>query len=200
MLAAVFTLSCFAAPAGETLTQGERDYALSNLHATRKLFLDSVAGLTPAQWNYKTAPDRWSAAEIAEHLAVLEDVVTGLVKKALQAPATPEKRIPSDQARAKDEKLVMMVADRSQKVQAPEAVQPAHRFKTPDEAVAHFRASRDANIDFVDTTQGDLRDRFAPHPFLGQLDLYQWFLLASSHTERHTKQLLEVKADPGFPK
>jgi len=30
------------------------------------------------------------------------------------------------------------------------------------------------------------------------IDGYQWILAASAHTERHTKQILEVRADPGF--
>jgi hypothetical protein len=35
---------------------------------------------------------------------------------------------------------------------------------------------------------------------LGPLDAYQWILLISAHSERHTKQIEEVKADPNFPK
>jgi len=35
---------------------------------------------------------------------------------------------------------------------------------------------------------------------MGMLDAYQWILLLSGHTERHTLQILEVKADPKYPK
>jgi hypothetical protein len=35
---------------------------------------------------------------------------------------------------------------------------------------------------------------------LKELDAYQWLLLLASHSERHTLQILEVKADPNFPK
>ena len=31
------------------------------------------------------------------------------------------------------------------------------------------------------------------------LDGYQWILAAAAHTERHTKQVLEVRADEAFP-
>jgi hypothetical protein len=37
------------------------------------------------------------------------------------------------------------------------------------------------------------------HPVLGPLDGYEWILAAAAHSERHTKQILEVKADPNFP-
>jgi hypothetical protein len=31
------------------------------------------------------------------------------------------------------------------------------------------------------------------------MDGYQWILAAAARTERHTKQILEVKAEAGFP-
>ena len=31
------------------------------------------------------------------------------------------------------------------------------------------------------------------------MDGYQWILTAAAHVERHTKQMLEVRADPNFP-
>jgi len=37
------------------------------------------------------------------------------------------------------------------------------------------------------------------HPALGPLDGYEWVLAVAAHTERHTKQILEVKADANFP-
>ena len=55
-------------------------------------------------------------------------------------------------------------------------------------------------MDYVRTTNDDLRDHFGPHPMLGTMDAYQWILLISAHSERHTKQIEEVKADPNFPK
>jgi len=55
-------------------------------------------------------------------------------------------------------------------------------------------------MDYVSTTNDDLRDHMGPHPVLGPLDAYQWILLISAHSERHTKQIEEVKADPNFPK
>jgi hypothetical protein len=33
----------------------------------------------------------------------------------------------------------------------------------------------------------------------GPLDGYDWILAVAAHTARHTQQILEVKADPGFP-
>jgi hypothetical protein len=35
---------------------------------------------------------------------------------------------------------------------------------------------------------------------MGKLDEYEFVLLVAAHSERHTKQINEVKADPNFPK
>ena len=189
-----------AAWSANVLSQSDRDFAMSSLHASRKVFLDSVANLTDAQWNFKAAPDRWSIAECAEHIAISEDFIAGVAKQTLAAPAAPEKMLPAEQARAKDEKLLQMVPNRSQKFQAPEPIKPTHRFKTPQEAVDHFKESRDTNIAYVEKTADPLREHFSKHPAAGDLDAYEWMLLMSGHTERHTMQILEVKADPGYPR
>lgn len=193
------TLTGLSLYGAETLAQGERDFAMSNLHATRKLFLDSVAKLSPAQWNFKPGPDRWSIAECAEHIALSEDLLAGSARGTLKTPAEPEKAVRGNAGREKDQKIIDGVTDRSRKAQAPEPLQPKHKFATPAEAVEHFRQSRDANIDYIEKTSDDLRSHFAAGP-VGPIDGYQWFLLMSAHTERHTRQILEVKADPKFPK
>ena len=183
----------------EPLTQGERDRALSHLHATRKVFLDSLAGMSTAQWNFKPDDKTWSVAEVAEHIAISEDTILDLItKKIMAAPAAaPEKM---ELTKGKDEQVIKMIPDRSAKFQAPEFLRPTKRW--PDQAtlVAHFKQSRDNTINYVKTTPDDLRSHIAPHPVMKELDAYQWVLLLSAHSERHTAQIKEVMAHPGFPK
>ncbi len=170
---------------------------MSELHATRKAFLDSVAGLSAAQWNFKPAPDRWSIAECAEHIAKSEDVLFDLAtKKIMQSPAAPEKR---GQGNAHDEEVLKSVEDRSQKAKAPESLQPTGKLSR-QAVVAAFKKSRDHTIDYIEKTPDDLRVHFAPHPVFHELDAYQWILFTAGHTQRHVEQIREVKADPRFPK
>ncbi|HLJ48799.1 MAG TPA: DinB family protein [Bryobacteraceae bacterium] len=184
--------------AADTLNQHDREFAMSDLHASRKLFLDSVAGLTPEQWNFKSAPDRWSIAECAEHIALAEDLIGDLVRnQIMKSPADPSKR---EEVKGKDELILKTIEDRSEKFKAPEVIVPKHKWSDPAEIVAHFKESRDRNIDYIDKTQDDLRDHFGKHPVMGTLDGYQFFLLMSAHTVRHTAQIMEVKSDPKFPK
>ena len=184
-----------SALSAQPLEQGERDRALSELHATRKRFIDAIAGVSDAQWNFKAAPEKWSIAQVAEHIAVSEEFIFGVSQRVLKAPSTPGK---SD--KKNDEKLLVAVADRSEKFQAPEPIQPTSRFKTRDELIAAFKTRRDATIDYIDKTPDSLRDHVAPHPVLKDLDAYQWILLMAAHTERHVRQIEEVKAAAGYPK
>jgi len=137
-------------------------------------------------------------AEVAEHIAVSEATILGFVQKQLMmSPATPEKREP---VKGKDEIVLQKVPDRSHKAQAPEFLRPTGRWATEADLTKAFEESRRATIDYVRTTNDDLRDHFLDHPLLGTLDGYQWLLLISAHSERHTAQIEEVKADPNFPK
>jgi uncharacterized damage-inducible protein DinB len=185
-------------PTPGPLTAAERETALKSLQATHDAFLKSIDGLSDAQWKFKPAPDRWSVAEVAEHITVAEGSIFELVEKqVMTSPLTPEKRA---KVVGKDEIVLQKVPDRSHKVQAPEFLKPTNRFATREELVKAFEERRKATMDYVRTTNDDLRDHFFAHPLLGDLDAYQWILLISAHSERHTKQIEEVKADPNYPK
>src|SRR5450755_3412676 len=64
-----------AAAPSTTLTKEERDHAIDYLKETQKAFLASLDGVSDAQWKFKPAPDRWSIAEVAEHIAVTEETI-----------------------------------------------------------------------------------------------------------------------------
>jgi uncharacterized damage-inducible protein DinB len=180
------------------LTSQEREFALQQFQTTRDNFLKSIAGLSEKQWTFKPAPDRWSVAEAAEHITVAESVLLGLVQKQImQSPAAPEKR---EQVKGKDQIILQRMPDRSHKAQAPEFLRPTGRWTTQADLTKAFEDSRKTTIEYIRTTNDDLRDHFFDHPVFGAMDGYQWLLLISGHTARHTEQIEEVKADPNFPK
>jgi hypothetical protein len=180
------------------LTAEERESALKQFQSTRDNFLKSIAGLSQKQWTFKSAPDRWSVAEVAEHIAVSESTLFGLVQqRIMQSPAAPEKR---EQVKGKDQMILEKMPDRSHKAQAPEFLRPTGRWATEADLAKAFEDSRKTTMDYIRTTNDDLRDHFFDHPVFGPLDGYQWLLLISAHSARHTAQIEEVKADPNFPK
>ncbi len=194
LIALLLTAGAAAASAQE-VTQAEKDRALQYLETTKKNVLEATKGLSEAQWNFKPAPDRWSVAQVMEHIAAAEDFIRDLVKeKVMMAPAGEAGR----DVKKTDEGVLMMVPDRTTKAQAPEPLVPTNRFGSPDGSIKHFVESRATTVNFLKTTTG-LRDHVADSP-LGKLDGYEFVLLIAAHSERHTKQINEVKADPNFPK
>jgi hypothetical protein len=197
-LAVMLTVFCAVAAKAQDLSQAEKDRALTYLESTKKGVVDATKGLSDAQWNFKPAPDRWSVAEVVEHLAAAEDMLRGMTQEqVMKSPAIPAR----DPAEVKkiDEQVVAMVPDRSEKRQAPEPLKPTNRFGSPAEAEKHFLESRATTEDYLKTTAG-LRGHAVDSPMGVKLDGYEWVLLIAAHSERHTKQIEEVKADPNFPK
>lgn len=187
-----------AQPATTTLTAEERETALKLFQTTHDNFIKAISGLSQKQWTFKPGPDRWSVAEVAEHITVSETTIMGLIQHPLmQSAAAPEKR---EQVKGKDQLVLQRMPDRSNKAQAPEMLRPTGRWATEADLTKAFEDARKANMDYVRTTNDDLRDHFFDHPAFGTLDGYQWLLLLASHSARHTAQIEEVKADPNFPK
>ncbi len=183
LLFLALNLSSSAQTAATTLTPEERESALKSFQITHDNFLQSIAGLSPKQWTFKPAPDRWSVAEVAEHIAVSESSLLGLVQKQIMtSPATPEKR---EQVKGKDETILQRVPDRSHKAQAPEFLKPTGRWATEADLTKAFEDSRKATMDYIRTTNDDLRAHFFDHPVLGTMDGYQWLLLISAHSAPH---------------
>ena len=77
-------------------------------------------------------------------------------------------------------------------------MKPTNRFGSPEEAVKHFLDSRAETEEFLNNTPG-LREHVSDSPLGMKLDCYEWMLFVTAHSERHLKQILEVKADPNFP-
>ncbi len=200
MKALFFTLllAAFVAPGlhAQNVTAKERAKAVKYLEKTRNEILAATKGLSEAQWKYKAAPDKWSIAEVAEHIAAAEDFISEMIhEKVMNAPARKEA---ADLAEL-DDLVITKVPDRSHKVQAPEPLKPSNRFGSPKESLMHFRESRAKTILFVKKTEG-LRQHAMENPMGKVLDGYQWALFVGAHSERHFHQIEEVKQSPGFPK
>jgi len=192
---ALLALLAGTASRAQELTPAEKDRALQYLESTEKNVRDAVKGLSAAQWNFKPAAERWSIAQVVEHLAAAEDMLRGMiVEKVMISPAAPDRDV-----KMIDDLVLKTVPDRSHKVDAPEPLRPVNRFGTPEEALKHFVESRGQTEDFLKRTP-DLRAHAIDSPMGQKLDGYEWVLLIAAHSERHTKQINEVKADANFPK
>jgi len=196
-VASILGVVLLAVPAiqAQSLTSADRESTVKYLEKTRDAVEASTKGLTDAQWTFKAAPDKWSVAQVVEHLALAEDLFFDTVtQKVMSSPAGAADR----DYKKIDAALLANVPDRSQKRQAPDVLAPTGRW-SPQEALNHFVRSRAQTIQFLENTP-DLREHVMTGPTGAPMDAYEWILLAAAHSERHEKQLEEVKANPKFPK
>jgi len=196
ILIAVLALTGVAANSAQELTQVEKEHVLQYLESTKKDVVDATKGLSEAQWNFKPGPDRWSVAQVMEHIAAAEDFirVDFVQKKVMTLPAGD----PGRDVRKMDAEVEAMIPDRSHKAQAPEPLVPNNRYGSPEGSLKHFLESREITEQFLRSTPG-LRDHVMDGP-VGKMDGYEFILFIAAHSERHVKQINEVKADPNFPK
>jgi hypothetical protein len=196
-LSSLLTLSALLCSGLFAQSPEDRTAGLTHLEMTKAGVADAVQGLSDAQLNFKSAPDKWSVAQVLEHIASAEDMLFGLVEG--QAMKAPPRANANEDVKAIDSLILTAIPDRSQKRSAPEPLIPANRYGSPAEALKHFTESRTKTIALMQDGKG-LRDHAMDSPLGKQLDPYQWLLFISAHSERHTKQINEVKADPNFPK
>src|ERR1700720_2429980 len=105
-LIALLLMAVATAVSAQEVTQAEKDKALQYLETTRKNVLEATKGLSEAQWNFKPGPDRWSVAQVMEHIAAAEDFIRGMVKeKIMMAPAGE----PGRDVKKTDEGVLAMV-------------------------------------------------------------------------------------------
>jgi hypothetical protein len=134
-------------------------------------------------------------ADVVEHIAASEDLFLSMVtEKVIKAPPRPA----GEDVKALDELVMARIPDRTQKAQAPEELKPTNRFGSPEAALKHFVQSREKTIAYLRTTNG-LRDHAMDSPLGKKLDAYQWLIFCAAHSDRHTKQINEVRANGRFP-
>jgi DinB superfamily len=117
-LVALLLVTGAAATSAQEVTPAERDRALQYLESTKKNVLQATKGLSQAQRNFKPAPDRWSVAQVMEHIAASEDFIRdNLLKETVMVAPAGE---PGRDVKRIDEAVVAKVPDRTHKAQAPE--------------------------------------------------------------------------------
>jgi uncharacterized damage-inducible protein DinB len=148
-----------------------------------------VADAIPAeQWKTRPVEGRWSAGELIVHLSAVERFILGRTDKLLQSRP---KFVPF----YKRFHLPMKIVEaRVIRRKAPTVVEPQMAGEK-EETLAELRGVRERTLAFIEETRSrDLSQYNFLHPFLGNLNAYEWLQFIASHEIRHIKQLREVAA------
>jgi hypothetical protein len=176
----------------KTISKQERDQIMSYFHSARKQTLDTVDGLSDAQWNFRPAPEKWTIAEVIEHLTLTEPGLFGFATSGLKSSVAGPSSV-------KDEEMTARMKDRSHPAQAPEPFKPTGKWTSKEALVGEYKTRRDGNIKWLWETRDDLRGKFVKF-YSGPVDVYQMLLAIPAHNERHLAQIAEIKASPNYPK
>jgi hypothetical protein len=156
----------------------------------RAAFLAALERVPAARRAERAAPDRWSALEIAEHVARIDVGVAKLLalKGAEPVTSTPAER---EAARLTPQRAAL-VRDRSVRVEAPDRVRPTGALDEPA-VQAQLAAARAAFLQAYQAADPAVLDgALHPHPFIGPVTLRGWVELAAHHDARHAQQLDEI--------
>lgn len=166
----------------------------------REKLLRSVSGLGEAQLNYKSIDSGWSISEVLHHVALTDEanakLTSNMLKRARANQPPPDPSPDGSELHSMDEIFARMNAA---KFRAPDFVAP-HSHAPVEESLAKLKASRERMLANVEQLDGlDLSGLTFPHPFAGELNAYQWVLVAGAHEFRHAEQIERLKALAGFP-
>jgi uncharacterized damage-inducible protein DinB len=160
---------------------------VQHLERGREEFLASVAGLSASQVTMRPDPARWSVLDCVEHVTVVEERFLGWLDNAKKLD---EPRIDKE----KEANLLVRVADRSARAQAPEAVVPNGRFTTLEQALEQFNVNRTRSVQFAQDRSDELHYLAAEHPRFGPMNGAEFMMIITAHARRHAAQIQEVRA------
>jgi DinB superfamily len=191
LAAAVLALTaCGGFPLAAELTDTERQRLLAHLDMTAAWLVDEVSGLTPAQLEFRTAPEAWTIAQVLDHLNIVAPIYLQDLQAAVKQPA-------GDRRSSMDDADVLWYGiDRTRREKAIPGERTSGQSANLRDALATYGKHHDRLRQFITATRDDLRRHIVQRQ---GCDAYQWALLISTHEQRHILQIREIKGNPGFP-
>jgi hypothetical protein len=168
---------------------------LEFLDTTRADVSNAVESVAPDHRDERPAGDRWSVAEVLEHLSILEarvaQLVSGRLAAARAAGLGPELETSSvldtvDRAR---------IRDRSHRATAPDFVRPQSTCDAVAAGTALQQSRADLRASVLANDGFALSEVTHEHPVLGLINLYQWLVFVGAHEARHADQIREIAGE-----
>jgi uncharacterized damage-inducible protein DinB len=147
-----------------------------------------VASLTDEQTAALPDGEKWTIAEIIEHMAIVQEGITRISAKLLTKAQAAGKS--SDGAARLSETFAAKAAEaRTLKFEAPEQVRP-----TGNQSIEESLRKMDAACDELEKLRPlfesvECSDYKFPHPFFGDLTAHEWLALVGGHEAKHLQQI-----------
>ena len=170
---------------------------LQHLDLHRSALREAVETVPVPARGRQPAPDRWSVAEVLEHLSIVEARIADMFATAAQAAREAGRLRTTDPPEVQPMLDVADLLDRSRKLVAGEPSVPPGKL----DAAAALDALERERVRFKDAILAAddlaLDESTSSHRRLGMLNMYQWVLFAGAHEGRHAAQIREIAASIG---
>jgi hypothetical protein len=168
------------------------DHVFSRLDRSRAALRAAVDSVAAPLRQQRPGTDRWSAAEVLEHVSIVERIFTGRIVDALDAAKASGLAGEAPSPLPLPEAVETRMADRVNKREAPEPARPTGTL----DAAAAWAALESGHQRLRAVVAGAdgvaLSLVSVAHPFFGPMTIYQWVELMAAHEARHTEQIKEI--------
>ena len=159
------------------------------LAETRAEVLRAANEVPVAAWSDTPDDGGWSAAQIVDHLRIVEHGIVRLMQKLVPAARAEGLACETDTSSVIDTAFIARTMDRSRRIEAPPRVMPTGA-PDRDTALAAMHAERAGLLAAMADADGlALGSLEWAHPALGAMDLYRWLVFVGAHEARHAAQL-----------
>lgn len=150
----------------------------------------TVSDLTERQATTLPEGEKWTVAQIVEHVSMVEDGMTRICSKLLAKAKTAGQQ--NGGVKLSENFLQRGLEIGQIKIEAPEIVRPVSG-RTIAESLAVMdenRAKLDEMRPLFETF--DCNEQKFPHPFFGDISAAEWLALVGGHEARHIKQIKKI--------
>lgn len=162
---------------------------IDHLARARARLLRAADSVPAEQWQIRYSADTWSAGEVVGHLITVEQIIVNESNRLCEKAPDPVPLL------KRFHLPLALVESRLIRRKTPIPLDEK-LLGQKEEMLAELRTVRGRSLAFLSETRSrELREYCWPHPFLGMLNIYEWFHMIASHEIRHTKQILEISSN-----
>jgi uncharacterized damage-inducible protein DinB len=167
---------------------------LDHLDSTRARLERSFQATPPAGREQRPGPDRWSIAEIVEHLVIVESRIFKMLDDSLTPERLRELGPDTETSPILATLDVARLVDRTNKIMSGETSLPKGGVASVDSWAQLQERRKELKAKLQEVDGYALGGVQFSHPRLGSMTLYQWVAFLGAHELRHAAQIDEVHA------